>query len=733
MLPAALLLQPLLEGGGWLRSLALLLAGTALAAIGADAWERTRPRWGAALAATGAYLAGAWHHLGAEGPQRTWEALRGSVAGGVSELQVMAAPVPVTPELETLLVLALGAVGTLMVLLAPRRAGAAGFLLLPFLAVPAAVLRESSEAWKLLLLAAGWLLLLSLSEAGGAGRWGQSLGGARRRRPWEAAGGVRTVLLVGVPVLLGASLVPLPSTEPIALPKSGSGTEQRVTYNPLVELQGTLNLPEPKPLLYYERSDGAAQYLRLTTLPVFDEATGWSGETLDGAPAGEATSDDRGRVVTRIQFTGLDTPWLPVPLEGGEVRLDGWRYDEDAETVYSPRLTTSDVGYVEVRTDGDTPSRTELQATSGWERTLPETIQPYAVDPEITPAAAALAEEVTKGARNRFEAAQALQDFFLDPAERFVYDHDTVESAEPGASPLISFLENRRGYCQQYASTYAALARSLGLPVRVAIGFTPGNEVVGGKQEVTTSDAHAWPEVWFEGAGWVRFEPTPRGGVVEPPTYAPEAVAPTRTEAAPGPVAPAPQRPRTELPGPDTEAETPARAAPQAPPEEERGGAGALLAAALGTLLLAPAGTHLLRRRRAARRWPDPLERAWASVTAHAEAAGAETRTSDTPRKSRERIEDLLAGQPGGWEEALKRLAEDVERQRYAPSRAEQERAAGDPGVDARVCNEAIRARLGTDWRGRVRGAWWKAFPPSRPAAGTPGRAPGLSAPERLR
>ena len=66
----------------------------------------------------------------------------------------------------------------------------------------------------------------------------------------------------------------------------------------------------------------------------------------------------------------------------------------------------------------------------------------------------------------------------------------------------------------QFASVYAVMARSLGIPARVAVGFTPG-DVVDGVFHVSAHDAHAWPEVWLAGLGWTHlFDPTPPADTV---------------------------------------------------------------------------------------------------------------------------------------------------------------------------------------------------------------------------
>src|SRR5206468_1301591 len=78
---------------------------------------------------------------------------------------------------------------------------------------------------------------------------------------------------------------------------------------------------------------------------------------------------------------------------------------------------------------------------------------------------------------------------------------------------MVRFLfVDKSGYCEQLAGTYAAMARAVGLPSRVTIGFTPG-DFKNGSFIVTGRQAHAWPEVFISGYGWVAFEPTPGRGI----------------------------------------------------------------------------------------------------------------------------------------------------------------------------------------------------------------------------
>src|SRR5690606_28719934 len=79
-----------------------------------------------------------------------------------------------------------------------------------------------------------------------------------------------------------------------------------------------------------------------------------------------------------------------------------------------------------------------------------------------------------------------------------------------GDDDLLAFLSpaGRTGYCEQFSASMALMARSLGIPARVAVGFL-SPERAGNDWVFSAHDLHAWPELYFEGAGWVRFEPTP--------------------------------------------------------------------------------------------------------------------------------------------------------------------------------------------------------------------------------
>ena len=107
-----------------------------------------------------------------------------------------------------------------------------------------------------------------------------------------------------------------------------------------------------------------------------------------------------------------------------------------------------------------------------------------------------------------YEQALLVQNYF-----RSSFEYDLKVAAGHSVNDITSFLRARRGYCEQFAGTFAAIMRTLGVPARVAVGFTPGELQDDGLYHVRGEHAHAWPEIYLDGAGWVRFEPTPgRGG-----------------------------------------------------------------------------------------------------------------------------------------------------------------------------------------------------------------------------
>jgi len=128
-----------------------------------------------------------------------------------------------------------------------------------------------------------------------------------------------------------------------------------------------------------------------------------------------------------------------------------------------------------------------------------------------------LAEQVVKGAKTPVQEAQDLVNFLSGPAFAYTLTPPPVPA---GQNPLITFLFTYRlGFCQQFAGAFGVMARELGLPVRLAVGFTTGHAISKNSDiyEVTGADAHVWPEVYLGPAlGWVSWDPTPGPTTGEP-------------------------------------------------------------------------------------------------------------------------------------------------------------------------------------------------------------------------
>jgi hypothetical protein len=126
--------------------------------------------------------------------------------------------------------------------------------------------------------------------------------------------------------------------------------------------------------------------------------------------------------------------------------------------------------------------------------------------PAIDPRVVALARQLARGARTEWEIVTRVERYLLGGG-RFRY---TTNVPAPGPQPLVDFLlRTHAGYCQHFAGAAALLLRLAGIPTRVVTGFATGKRVGTNRYIVRDADAHEWIEVYFEGYGWVPFNPTP--------------------------------------------------------------------------------------------------------------------------------------------------------------------------------------------------------------------------------
>ncbi len=174
-------------------------------------------------------------------------------------------------------------------------------------------------------------------------------------------------------------------------------------------------------------------------------------------------------------------------------------------------------------------------------------------------------DPVRRGQPDRGLPAHATTPTTSSPRTRPAFPTTGRPTCRRGGPPLVDFLfGSRRGYCQHFAGSMAVMLRSLGIPARVAVGYTGGRfDAKSERWVVTDRDAHAWVEVWFPGYGWLPFDPTPGRSAPNPASVSSPDYAPSRSEADLGGIADTPVAPVTpptstpSTPAPDAGARTP--------------------------------------------------------------------------------------------------------------------------------------------------------------------------------
>ena len=649
------------------------------------------------------------------------ESIGSLMRGAVDDTIQYAAPIPATAVGFPALMLASGAGVVLLVdflACTLRRVPLAGLPLLAAFTAPVSLL--GGVSWIAFALAAGcFVLLLAADQASRLGGWGRSLAGpVTDSQPHTV--GLSTVwptaTRIGVAGIGLAVLAPalLPTTSGLLGGEDGIGAgvgdDEVNIENPMLDVRRDLRRGDDVELLRATTDDPDPRYLRISVLDEFTGAS-WMPSDRDIPATNRVTGEmptapglesvtERTEHDWSISVTGeLDSIWLPLPYPATDVRVNGdWRYDERTLDLMTPveGATTEGLTYTavgqEVAVDPATlvaappPNRTVfIEGTK-----LPESVPSWLED---------LSRDVTDSARSDFERAVQLQEWFRVDGG-FTY---SVEDAQDGngTDELEQFLgsgeDSRTGYCEQFSAAMALMARTLGIPARVAVGFLrPDRE--GDEWVYSAHDMHAWPELYFEGAGWLRFEPTPAEEDVAAPDYTAGRV-------------PAPEELDTPTAAPTAEqpsvAPTPDRALESTTTQDEGSGllrwAGwtALALAVVGLLLLPRGIRAVLRRRRLSPDAPGgAAEGAWAEVRATALDLGLGWDDGVTLRRRARSLVPVMAPASHGVDqpavgdrsptEALETLVLRLERSRFSRTGLPDDANAELPGL-AETVTEAMR------------------------------------------
>lgn len=467
----------------------------------------------------------------------TVTALVAQAQAGFADIAQLAAPVPTRRGLLLLTVLGVGLLTILVDLVAVglQRAALAGLPLLAMYAVPVAVDRDGLSWWVFAAGAAGYLWLLVTDHIARVARWGRpfaaGVGDRGQPDPLEATPLGSAGRRLGVLGIAVAVLVPVfvPGLSQAGLWAGGSGSGDGLgpggsrtveTVNPITQLSGELNRGEETELLRLRTTDDAPGYLRTTTLDRYDR-NGWSQRELKasrnnrvdrkgkGLPGdGDlAQSVPRRELRSSVEVLGLGgSVYLPLYANPSEVDVEGdWRYEPGTQTVFSARTNTRELKY-EFASVRATYEPRQLAASPALD--ADETLRKRFTEIEPDRAVQGIVDGLVRGKESPYDRVLAISAYF--DGEGFRYDTKT----KPGSkgSDLADFLDNKVGYCEQYASAMAYMVRAAGVPARVAIGFTRGERQRDGSWRITNYDSHAWVEVYFAGLGWVLFDPTPLAG-----------------------------------------------------------------------------------------------------------------------------------------------------------------------------------------------------------------------------
>ncbi|MFI1720071.1 DUF3488 and DUF4129 domain-containing transglutaminase family protein [Streptomyces sp. NPDC020489] len=410
-----------------------------------------------------------------------------------------------------------------------RGAAPAGLPLLALYSVAAGLSDGGADWLWFLVAAAGYLMLLLAEGRDRLSQWGRVFGGAPRTPGGESGvvAPVRTGRRIGA-VALGLALV-----VPVALPSmdgglldgtgtgvgGGSGSGGTIAaVNPLVSLRDNLNVDEDRQVLTLrtEPEDQGSLYVRIVSLDDFDGRT-WKPSKRNiekvpdefPTPVGLGADIRRAEITTRVVAAeDYRQDFLPMPYPPSGVEVEGnWRYEPEGMTLVGDHgQNTGGVAY-EVKSLVVQPTAEQLAAATAPPAGLR---REYTKVPDSLPAVVArTARAVTQDSANHYEQAVKLQEYFSLTGG---FQYDTQVQVGSGTEAIARFLKDKQGFCVHFSFAMAAMARTLGIPARVAVGFAPGTPQVDGTVSVGLRDAHAWPELYFEGVGWTRFEPTPTRG-----------------------------------------------------------------------------------------------------------------------------------------------------------------------------------------------------------------------------
>ena len=464
----------------------------------------------------------------------TWRSLEQAnllALDAIATIQKHAAPAPLTPGVTFCLVLAAGVVAIAVDAAAAtwQSPAAAGLPLLTAYLITAANGAEALSLTSFIPPVFVWLAMLHLTARSRAGGWskapatdlletGEEAPGRHALWSLSAAaarlGGLAVVVAVVLPAVI-PHFPPRYLTE--GLGRSGtSGAAGTVGFNDTLDVSLSLKETDTSPVLRYTTNGTGRVPLRVLATSHFSGGN-WLPSSRSGAPLAPLPTSATAKDYTmRVTSNSLRPPALAAPYPVVAVNLDGTRWGVDPVT-RDIKVASLPREY-EVTYADASPLAADLREAGPATEDVPS--EDLALPDSSRELVTRWAGTVTAGASNALDKAVAIQDHLRDTS-RYTYSLDLGDPPRDASGrmlePVRAFYETRRGYCVQFATAMILMARAEGIPARMAIGFLPGVRD-GDEYVVRSADAHAWPELYFKGYGWLRFEPTPgqRSGAAPP-------------------------------------------------------------------------------------------------------------------------------------------------------------------------------------------------------------------------
>ncbi|MDA1358774.1 transglutaminaseTgpA domain-containing protein [Glycomyces luteolus] len=601
---------------------------------------------------------------------------------GVAGIVTEAPPVAAEGGILFLTLLGIGLVAVLhdMFVVGLRTPALAGLTLLTMYLVPVSVAPDATAWFWFILPAVSYLWLLADDNLRRVSAFGHRFTGTgqlvsqkfpspmARTARWSALGFI-------VLTLVSLTVVPTNTSgfiDRVAEDWEGGGDAGLGDVNPWAQLSGSLNRPEEVDVLRVSTDDPSPPYLRMHVLDELD-SDGFGPNDYDDHQSLDLEEAEGETFTADIENLRMEAPVVPVYGTPVDLSIDGnWDRDADTGVIIGDN---SDMGDVEEYTLTYTDQEPDAETLANADGMDPsdERWEANTEHPEVAEVSSHV-DEALGDADTVHEKVLAVYKY-LSIGNGFRYSLETTEAGNDEA--IVDFLETKEGYCQQYAAAMAWMLREADVAARVVIGMSQGSRD-GDEWVLTSHDYHAWVEVYYDGPGWVMYDPTPSAGVpgavstpwaTEPapegePTQEPDATADPSE-------APSDATPSAEG-GPTAGAEQPTDSPSlQGAEDGSEGGSGFnpawLLLLIVAALPFLPAlARGLLRRRRL-----DPArltaKTAWDEVLDLALDYGVGLSDSLTPRQAA----GVLGQAAPGAREAATVLGSAMARHRYSPSGAD--------------------------------------------------------------